>query len=64
MEVRAYEVSPFVMTLDMLSDTSGITNSSLVHSLSLASQSSSLNGIWQVNFGSIKKVKAVLVYCE
>ena len=36
MEVRAYEVSPFVMTSDMLSDTSGIPNSSLVNSLSLA----------------------------
>jgi|688.fasta_scaffold2010121_1 hypothetical protein len=36
MEIRAYETLPFAMTSDMLSDTSGSPNSSLVEALSLS----------------------------
>lgn len=46
----------------MLSDTSGLTNNYLLVSLTLgANYSTSSNGIWQVNFGISKKIKAVLV---
>ena len=73
MEIRAYETLPLEMTSDMLSDTSGSPNPSLIEALSLSlsypgvesfwndHKSLSENGIWQVNFGSSKSVKAVLV---
>ena len=62
-EVRAYPTTPFFITTDMLSDTSGIANSSLGNSLGLASYAVMSNGRYQVNLGSIKKVKALLVLC-
>ena len=62
-EIRAYETRPLTITPSMLSDTSGLENSSLINSLSLdfTNYAKSNNGIWQVNFGNIKKIKAVLV---